>query len=125
MENNRKIKASFILVIILIVTNLLWAWAYFHERSELADQQSFERAEMLNTKVVGFLKMFIDDVLLAQQEVSFDTRLKLENAVRDLNDSEALAQWDKFINSKTEAEAQQEVKKLLSMLVNKVQVASE
>ena len=125
MENNRKIKASFILVIILLVTNLLWAWAYFHERSELADQQSFERAEMLNTKVVGFLKMFIDDVLLAQQEVNFDTRLKLENAVRDLKDNQVLAQWDKFINSRTEIEAQQEVKKLLSVLADKIQVISE
>lgn len=54
--------------------------------------------------------------------MSFDTRLKLEAAVRSLDDEEILSQWQKFTESKTEAEAQTEVKNLLEMLVKKISV---
>lgn len=58
----------------------------------------------------------------AEIEIDFDTRLKLETAVGNLNDEEILNQWQKFVDSKIEAEAQEEVKNLLEMLVNKVKV---
>jgi hypothetical protein len=53
--------------------------------------------------------------------VDFDTRLSLENGVRDLKDPEIMAEWQNFTGSKTEADAQNSVKKLLEMLVDKIQ----
>jgi hypothetical protein len=48
--------------------------------------------------------------------------LKLENAVREIQDKEILDQWIKFTESKTEDEAQKNVKDLLEILVNKLQI---
>jgi hypothetical protein len=48
--------------------------------------------------------------------------LKLEYAVRDLADGEILKQWNEFVNSKTESEAQEQVKNLLELLVNKIKI---
>ncbi len=75
-----------------------------------------------NEKVLEFAKLFIEKVLKAKTEVDFETRLKLENAVRNLDDEEILVQWQKFTESKIEAEAQEEVKNLLEMLVNKIRI---
>ena len=71
---------------------------------------------------MNFTKLFITQVLRADGEVDFETRLKLENAVRELNDQNILAQWQKFVESETEEEAQEEVKNLLGMLVNKIEM---
>jgi hypothetical protein len=46
----------------------------------------------------------------------------LETAVRDLKDEEILNQWQKFVDSKTETEAQKEVKNLLELLINKIKI---
>jgi hypothetical protein len=75
----------------------------------------------VNLKVVNFLKLFIDKVLKADKEIDFETRLQLENGVRDLNDKEILAAWQKFTASKTEQEAQLEVNNLLTLLVGKLE----
>ena len=75
-----------------------------------------------NQKVLDFTKLFIDEVLKANAEINFDTRLKLENAVRGLNDQDILTQWQKFTDSKAEGEAQLEVKNLLETLVGKIRI---
>ena len=67
-----------------------------------------------------FLNLFIDKVLNAQGEVSFEDRLQLENRVRDLKDPEVLAQWEKFTGSASEEQVQVEVKNLLALLVKKI-----
>lgn len=69
-----------------------------------------------------FAKFFIEKFLKAETGVDFETRLKLENAVRDLKDEEILAQWQKFAESKTEIDAQAEVKNLLEMLIDKIKI---
>jgi len=53
--------------------------------------------------------------------LDFETRLSLENSVRDLNDPEIMAEWQNFTNSKTEADAQTSVKTLLGILISKIQ----
>jgi hypothetical protein len=75
-----------------------------------------------NEKIINFLKLFITKVLKAEGEVDFETRLKLENAVREIQDKEILDQWIKFTESKTEDESQKNVKDLLEILVNKLQI---
>lgn len=73
-----------------------------------------------NDKILNFTKLFIDKVLKSNTEVSFEDRLKLENAVRDIGDDQILKQWQAFIECKTETQAQEEVKNLLEILVNKI-----
>jgi hypothetical protein len=41
--------------------------------------------------------------------------------VRDLNDPQIMAEWQNFTASKTEADAQNSVKTLLGLLVDKIQ----
>lgn len=72
------------------------------------------------SEIIAFGEQFVEKVLKAEKEVDFDTRLKLENDVRELEDNDLKAQWDKFTASKTEQEAQQEVKNLLSLLFKKL-----
>ncbi|MEI8175216.1 MAG: hypothetical protein WCG28_04675 [bacterium] len=75
----------------------------------------------LNEKVISFASMFINKVLKSEKEVDFETRLSLENAVRDLKDEEVMSEWQNFTASKTEIEAQNSVKKLLGILISKIQ----
>jgi len=67
-----------------------------------------------------FNKQFIEEVLGGGKEVNFETRLKLENSVRALNDEEILSDWQKFTKSKDAAEAQTNVLILLKALANKM-----
>lgn len=111
-----------ILVLILLAGNVFWGVKYFSLQKELQETQAGLETQKLNEKVLDFTKLFIEKVLKAEEEVDFETRLKLENAVRNLNDEEILSQWQKFTESRTEAEAQNEVKNLLEMLINKIKI---
>lgn len=108
------------LVSILLAGNVFLGIKYFADQAELRQAQAFLKIQTVNGKIVRFTKLFVNKVLKAESEVDFETRLRLENAVRDLNDEEILTQWQKFTGSKTEAEAQIQVKNLLEMLVNKI-----
>ena len=109
-----------LLIVISVLGNVALGALYYLEAKESNVAKVELKNQQTNAKVISFAKLFIEKVLKAQGEVSFEERLKLENAVRDLNDPEILAQWEKFTGSKTEADAQQEVKNLLSLLVNKI-----
>lgn len=111
-----------ILVLILLAGNVFFGFKYSAVQKKLKLAQAVLETQKTNEKVLDFTKLFIEKVLKAETEIDFETRLKLENAVRNLEDKEILAQWQKFVESKTEAGAQEEVKNLLEMLVNKVRV---
>jgi Na+-transporting NADH:ubiquinone oxidoreductase subunit NqrC len=123
---NRSIALSnlfwIILVLILLAGNIFFGLKYSAVQKELKLTQTSLETQKTNEKILDFAKLFIEKVLKAETEVDFETRLKLENAVRNLGDEEILEQWNKFVNSKTEAEAQEQVKNLLEMLVNKIKV---
>lgn len=120
MENKKRV--LFIIIIgALVIGNVFFALNYFSAYKELRDLKSVQVKVELNTKVINFASLFIKKVLQANTEVDFETRLSLENAVRDLKDGEIMAEWTNFIGSKTEADAQNSVKKLLGILVNKIQ----
>lgn len=108
------------IILILLAGNIFFGVNYFLLQSSWQEIVAEQRGWQFDKKVLAFAELFIDKVLKAEKEVSFDERLKLENAVRDLNDKEILTQWEKFTNSKTEAEAQEEVKNLLELLVKKI-----
>jgi hypothetical protein len=114
-------KRLIIIIVILIAGNIFCGFSYYNAYKELQTIKSSETKVDTNVKVIDFTSMFIKKVLQADQEVDFETRLSLENAVRDLKDEEIMAEWQKFVSSKTEAEAQNSVKKLLEILVTKIQ----
>lgn len=109
------------LIGVLLIGNLFFTYNYFTVKRQLDLINSHQSKIELNQHVLNFTEMFIKDVLQAESEVDFDTRLSLENTVRDLNDEEISMIWKDFTKSKTEKEAQDNVKKLLGVLVDKVQ----
>ncbi len=109
-----------VLVLILLVSNVFFIYKYYGLKKESVQNQVVIQSQAVNDKVLEFTKLFVSKVLKTNSEIDFETRLSLENTVRDLKDEEVLAQWQKFTNSKTQEEAQVEVKSLLEMLVNKI-----
>jgi hypothetical protein len=87
---------------------------------ENSDLKSARTLSSEQVKIVDFGGEFVEKVLKANKEVDFDTRLKLENNIREIGDKDILAQWQKFTDSKTEADAQNEVKNLLELFFEKL-----
>ena len=108
-----------VVVAALIAGNIFWLAAYFKTQREAEGMRVLLSTARYNDKSLRFLQMFIKQVLKSEKEVNFETRLKLENSVRELNDDKILAQWQKFVNSQNETEAQGNVKELLDLLVDK------
>ena len=108
-----------IFVAVLFVGLVYFAWQYF---SLLREMQSVERAvngQQINKKVLNFSELFINNVLQGGKTVTFDQRLELENAVRDIKDPDIYAAWQKFTNSKDQEETQQNFYNLFSLLLKK------
>ena len=121
MQENKKRIFIIIVIGVLVISNVFFALNYFSVSKELETTKATESKTELNTKVINFTSLFIKKVLQANIEVDFETRLSLENAVRDLKDPEIMSEWQKFTASSTEAEAQNSVKRLLGILINKIQ----
>lgn len=120
--NPFKLLAVFVILFLLVGAAFLGVKKYIEVQRELQIIKEISKTQKINENILGFTKLFIDEVLRAEQEIDFGTRLKLENAVRNIDDEEVVAQWQKFVESKTEAQAQKEVKNLLDLLVGKIQV---
>ncbi len=119
--NTEKSKNLLIIVIgVLLIFSIFITIQYFKSNRESKQLKILIEKNNLNTAILDFNKLFIDNVLKSKGEIDFETRLKLENAVRDLKDKEVLSQWQKFTESNTEEKAQEEVKNLLEMLANKI-----
>ena len=117
-----KPKIILIIILILLAGNVFLGVKYFSVVKELRQTETLLQTQTTNKKVLEFSKLFIKEVLKAETEVNFDTRLKLKTAVRNLGDEAILNQWQKFVDSKTETGAQEEVKNLLEMLMNKIRI---
>ncbi len=105
---------------LLIAGNIYFCAMYWGARKEFHSAETLLAAKKHNERVVQFNQLFIEKVLKADTEVDFETRLKLENNVRDLNDKDILARWQAFTESKNETEAQAAVKNLLGTLAQKI-----
>ncbi len=113
-------KASTIVIVALILISAFLVVRISSISAELASARAEIAEHTTDRQVVAFLGLFIDRVLQSDEPVDFDTRLKLENDVRAMNDPSILAQWNAFTASKSEAEAQEAVKDLLDMLVERI-----
>ena len=110
-----------IILAVLILGNVLFYFKYWLAQRRVNQLESTEIVRHTNEKSLIFLKLFVSEVLKAKGEIDFETRLCLENAVRNIGDEEILTQWQKFTDSQNENEAQQNVKDLLELSINKVQ----
>lgn len=124
-NSQQKNKASmlslvlFLVVLLLLVGVGFLAVKLYDTQNELKYTQTILEDENEQDKILTFVKLFVKEVLKSEGEVGFEAQLQLENSVRALNDEEILSQWRAFVDSDTEAGAQEEVKNLLEMLINK------
>jgi len=117
---NKKLLIITLVISILLLGNVYLGVRCFWENQQYQLLQKQLKTQQDSKKIISFLDLFIEKVLKADSEVSFEDRLKLENSVRDLGDEDVLAQWEKFIGSTSEEQVQSEVKNLLSLLVKKM-----
>lgn len=113
-----------LLIFALLVGNILFGVRVFRQNVLL---QSLKRGVQIqrtqnavNTELVDFLGLFIDKVLIAEKEISFEDRLLLENKVRVIDDPDILVQWNAFTHAETALVAQEEVRKLLGLVVSRL-----
>ncbi len=117
---SKKKMALTLVMLFLVATNIFFGFQYFVQAQEIASTQKVLKKQQTNARVITFLNLFIQKVLKTDKEISFEDRLQLENAIRNINDADLLAKWEKFIAGKSETEIQQDVKDLLEALVNKI-----
>jgi len=70
--------------------------------------------------ILAFEKLFIEKVLASKGEVSYEDRLDLESAVQNIKDNQIKDNWQVFLNSTTEIEAQKNALDLLELIAKKV-----
>lgn len=116
----RKTIAIAIIIAVLALGNIFFGVQYFLQTGQIYAAQKQAIAQQTNKKVVAFLNLFIQKVLKSDKEISFEDRLQLENAIRDINDPELLAKWDQFTGGTSEAQIQEGVKALLEALGKKI-----
>ena len=116
-----KQKQIYLIIIILLLSNLFLGVKYFNASKELKETKSIVAIQQEKTKFIEFNKTFISEVLQAKSEVSYDTRLKLDKMIKEINDKDLTAQWQKFTDSQTEKEAQEETVKLLGLLAERME----
>ncbi|MDP2629574.1 MAG: hypothetical protein Q8P45_02635 [Candidatus Harrisonbacteria bacterium] len=112
--------AAAIVILILVMSNVYFALQVDQLRHELKVQTINQQHQKTSTAVVDFMDFFIDRVLRAEGDIDFETRLKLESDVRQLEDEEILIRWQNFTSSQSEPEAQAAVKELLGILINRI-----
>ena len=110
----------YIIICILLAGNAFFIAQYFILQEKLEAAQQTVKVQRINEKIINFADLFITKVLKSDNEVSFEDRLIIENVVRDIGNKEILDQWQKFTESRTEQEAQNEVKNLLEILVKNI-----
>ena len=114
-----------IIILILTLALLFVGWQYLSTRSQLIEAREGLKYLDEYLDLNNFAGMFVKEVLMAEGEISFDTRLKLETAVRELGNENILIAWQKFIESQTEWEAQNATKELLNAFIEEMRKVYE
>lgn len=116
MQNKIKI-LIIILFSALIISNIFFAYKYFRNQQVI---EATIQKQQVNSNVLSFTKLFLEKVLRGSSTVSFDDRLLLENAVRDLNDKQIFDSWQTFTKAKEATEVQQAFYTLFAQLLQKI-----
>jgi len=118
MENSKKLLIG--LIFLLILGNVYFVTQCLVSRAQLRTANQIIKNQQVNQKTLFFYQLFVEKVLSGQKEVSFDDRLQLENAVRDIGDAEIFSQWQKFVKGGAPEEVQKSLYELLRLLIKKV-----
>ncbi len=112
---------SNLLMLVLVASNIFFAVQYVNDIKQQADQQEVtDQATTTRIQISRFLKYFIDTVLNTKGTISMEDRIKLENDIRQIHDTDLIKLWDGFVASKDGKEAQVNAVKLMAMLSNKM-----
>jgi len=111
----------FVSAFLLVAVSFL-GFNYYQSVQEVKQMEQKLTAYQFNEKVLSFTRFFASEVLGSGGEVSFETRLSMENVVRNLNDEDILIKWKAFTASETTNEAQNNVKDLLNILLGKIKL---
>ena len=84
---------------------------------EHVKNQKLQDTFYLHGSVLNFASLFITKVLRATSEISFEDRLRIENAVRDTKDKDIYEAWQKFVGAKTADDGREEIKNLLQLRI--------
>jgi len=120
-SQSRRFHSLLVIVIIALALGIIGLTVYVRSlRQEITEKKIDGPESSQHEKLLVFMDDFIKLVLNAEGEVDFETRLKLENEVRDINDPEVLTAWKAFVASGDETEAQKKVIALLQLIVKKL-----
>jgi hypothetical protein len=112
------------IVVLALAGGFLWGKDKQIESDTGKASSEVALAEQQKDKVIKFLNLFVNQVLSQEGDISFDSRLELENTVRDLNEPKILLSWNNFVASKDEQDAQKNVKDLLKIIADDLYVPS-
>ena len=123
---NRKTLVLIIIILVALLGAGFLIYKYFSLEKE-QEQETFatERPMTFNEQIMDFTRFFIDNVLKEEQEIDFETRLLLEQKVKELSDPEISRQWNALLQSQTEEQAQQNTAEFLRLLVDKMNLYLE
>lgn len=114
-----------VILTIALILAVIVAGVFYFQLENTKKQLEAARAELssqnTNDKVLEFGQLFVNKILKAEGPISFEERLFIETAVRDLKDEDISRDWAVFLASKNEVEAQNAVKNLLGTLFDKVE----
>ena len=112
---------SNLLMLVLVASNIFFAVQYVNDIKQQANQQEVtDQSTTTRIQISRFLKYFIDTVLNTKGSISMEDRIKLENDIRQIHDTDLIKLWDGFVASKDGKEAQVNAVKLMAMLSNKM-----
>lgn len=114
MQLSRRVIFISVLCLSLAVNGL--TTFIFVKTADLNRQQEERYEEKL--RILNFVSLFTETVLLAENEIDFETRLKLETSVRNLGNEQILEQWQKFVNSQDKDDAKRQAKQLVHLFAN-------
>ncbi len=108
-----------ILIVALVLLNIFFVSQWILAMQKVKTLSTKVNADQKNAKIISFVQLLTNGVLNGSKEVSFDDRLNLEKAVRDLNDQEIFNSWQKFTQS-SGAQTQQSFVDLIKILLKKI-----
>ncbi len=112
-------KTAIILITALclsVVTNISLVFLY---RKTVFSLQKCNEIAQYNAKLTTFRNLFTKNIILSDQAVGFEERMKMEEAARNLDDQGIYSLWQAFSKSKTSEEVGLRAKKLLEALIDK------
>lgn len=113
-------KITLAVLVLLIISNVVFVGMAVYYKIQAGQAKQKILVQQINAKNLSFAKLFVDNFLSGEKEISFDQRLKLENAVRDVNDQGIFTAWQNFTKSANQQEAQLNLGILLKTIIEKI-----